>query len=216
MNEDFVSSKIADSRLQQLLPLSSRTVPSDATFPTSRFVKSSERLFRVVEILHDEREASVAEQVGVADEKEFDLKFHRPRNSMPFRVSEIGRLIRDAIMGSATNQASRVGICLPVCRDSFAGRRAVDPREEFSLENPTCHRQIRGMAEEKNARQIPWARFPELAALCWNLHRPSIAAGDALRLYEDNWRFVNQAAMPPAEKKLVNWLAERFGSFLHV
>jgi|GEM_PF-1341734 len=109
--------------------------------------------------------------------------------------------------------------------DRFAFRRPLFARlflriltgeSEFSLEIPPHVRQILGMAETTKARQIPWARFPELAALCWNIHRTSIASGEALRLYEDNWRFVNQAAMLPNEKKLVNWLAVRFGSYLHV
>lgn len=34
-------------------------------------------LFRIFEILHDKRKASVAEHVWVADEKELDLEFHR-------------------------------------------------------------------------------------------------------------------------------------------
>jgi len=72
------------------------------------------------------------------------------------------------------------------------------------------------MAATTQARQIPWARFPELAALCWNIHRASIVLGEALLLYEDNRRFVNQAAMLPNEKKLMNLLAAQFGSYLNV
>ena len=72
------------------------------------------------------------------------------------------------------------------------------------------------MAAITKARQIPLTRFPELAALCWNIHRASIVLGEALRLYEDNLRFVNQAAMLPNEKKLKTWLAAQFGSYLNV
>ena len=32
--------------------------------------------FRILEILYDEREASVAEEIGIADEEEFRLEFH--------------------------------------------------------------------------------------------------------------------------------------------
>jgi hypothetical protein len=96
------------------------------------------------------------------------------------------------------------------------GKGIARPADEVSLEVPHVQRHFDFMTESGDAREIPWGRFPELATLCWNLHRPSIPAKEALRLYEDHWRFVNQAAMTPAEKELVNRLADRFGSFLHV
>ena len=65
-------------------------------------------------------------------------------------------------------------------------------------------------------KQIAWEKSPELNALCWNLHVPKIGRRVALRLYEDNWRFVNQTAMPRRERQLVNGLAARYGSYLHV
>lgn len=63
---------------------------------------------------------------------------------------------------------------------------------------------------------IAWEKFSELNALCWNLHVPKIERRAALRLYEDNWRFVNQTAMPRRGRQLVNGLAAKFGSYLHV
>jgi hypothetical protein len=76
--------------------------------------------------------------------------------------------------------------------------------------------QISAVATEAEEQKIRWARYPELAALCWNLHVPFIAAAEALRLYEDNWRFVNLGKMPADERELVNRLSGRFGSYLHV
>lgn len=92
-------------------------------------------------------------------------------------------------------------------------RNSVPP---FLLENPHSCVQIPSVTERKKVRQVLWARYPELAALCWNLHTPRIASDEALRLYEDNWRFVNVSSMPAGEKRLLNTLAVRFGSYLHV
>ena len=60
------------------------------------------RRFRILEILHDERQPPVAKQVGISDEKQFDLEFHwlaelqlvdRARaNEIPLRA-DIDRLV---------------------------------------------------------------------------------------------------------------------------
>ena len=54
--------------------------------------------------------------------------------------------------------------------------------------------------------------FPALAALAWN-RDPSlpIAAREAFSLYEHYWRHVDEKALDPAERKLIDSLAERFG-----
>ena len=41
------------------------------------FVGSSKGRLEISEILHHERQPPVAKQVGIADEKKFDLEFHR-------------------------------------------------------------------------------------------------------------------------------------------
>ena len=56
------------------------------------------------------------------------------------------------------------------------------------------------------------AHYPGLRALTWNrdAQRP-ISAADAFAIYERNWRHLDQAAMPEAERLLVSELIERFG-----
>ena len=66
------------------------------------FVGSSKGRFRIFEILHHERQPPVAKQVGIADEKQFDLEFHRlpelqlvdraRANEVPLRA-DIDRLV---------------------------------------------------------------------------------------------------------------------------
>jgi len=51
--------------------LAKRSTPSSNHFKNRLTLK---RLFRIFEILHHEREPSVAEEVGIADEEEFDLE----------------------------------------------------------------------------------------------------------------------------------------------
>jgi len=54
--------------------------------------------------------------------------------------------------------------------------------------------------------------YPQLKRLAWQLHGVTeISAGDALSLYERNWRFVDQAGLEPAERTLVQELARRLG-----
>ena len=59
--------------------------------------------------------------------------------------------------------------------------------------------------------------YPSLHALTWNRRDPRLTPRDAFALYERNWRFVDAARMPDAERKLVSQLTERFGDgILHV
>lgn len=60
--------------------------------------------------------------------------------------------------------------------------------------------------------------FPQLRLIAWNL--PDGAAlddGEALALYERNWRLVDQGALLPHEKTLIERLANQCGrGILHV
>lgn len=59
---------------------------------------------------------------------------------------------------------------------------------------------------------IEIAAYENLAALCWNRSDRFIDAEEAFRLYERNWRFVDTRRMKPAERALVERLAERYGN----
>lgn len=61
---------------------------------------------------------------------------------------------------------------------------------------------------------IEVAAHENLALLCWNRNRriAFIDAEDAFRLYERNWRLVDQRRMTPAERQLIKRLAARYGN----
>jgi hypothetical protein len=54
-------------------------------------------------------------------------------------------------------------------------------------------------------------QFANLKGLCWNRRDRYLAAEEAFRLYERNWRFVDTRRMTPAERELIHRLAARFG-----
>ena len=59
---------------------------------------------------------------------------------------------------------------------------------------------------------IELARYPQLAQLAWHLKGAShITAQDALNLYERNWRHVEQDAMDPQERELLQRLVATWG-----
>ncbi len=53
--------------------------------------------------------------------------------------------------------------------------------------------------------------YPQLKLLCWNRRGTYLSAEDAWNLYERNWRFVEPALLEPAEQRLIEMLASRFG-----
>jgi hypothetical protein len=59
--------------------------------------------------------------------------------------------------------------------------------------------------------------YENLKGLCWNRRGRYLAAEEAFRLYERNWRFVDTRRMKPEERELIQRLAARFGNgILHV
>jgi hypothetical protein len=59
--------------------------------------------------------------------------------------------------------------------------------------------------------------YENLKGLCWNRRGRYVAAEEAFRLYERNWRFVDAGRMKPEESELIRRLAARFGNgILHV
>lgn len=60
--------------------------------------------------------------------------------------------------------------------------------------------------------------YPQLRLICWNRHDDDqVSEGDALALYERNWRLVDEASLDPQERSLIERLVREFGSgVLHV
>ncbi len=60
--------------------------------------------------------------------------------------------------------------------------------------------------------------FPQLRLIAWNLPDGAMLDdGEALALYERNWRFVDRAALLPHERRLIERLAKECGrGILHV
>lgn len=58
-------------------------------------------------------------------------------------------------------------------------------------------------------------QYPQLRQLCWNRPDDAVVDGEtALALYERNWRFVDQEAITPRERKLLDLLVATHGGGL--
>ena len=99
-------------------------------------------------------------------------------------------------MGAYLGAASAVGLELEL----------VDPREQKS-------RGTRGArGKPPFPARIRLADYPQLKKLAWQLHGvATLTPEEALGLYERNWRHVDTAALDPAERALVNALAQHLG-----
>lgn len=60
--------------------------------------------------------------------------------------------------------------------------------------------------------------FPQLRLIAWNRNPHDVITGEeAFDLYERNWRFVDEAAMLPRERAVVDRLTREYGhGILHV
>jgi len=60
--------------------------------------------------------------------------------------------------------------------------------------------------------------FPQLRLIAWNRNpQDTITGEEAFELYERNWRFVDEAAMPPHERAMLERLTREYGhGILHV
>ena len=55
--------------------------------------------------------------------------------------------------------------------------------------------------------------FPQLKLIAWNRREDDfIEEQDALALYERNWRFVDQDALTPLERQLIDRLVRQHGN----
>lgn len=56
------------------------------------------------------------------------------------------------------------------------------------------------------------AEYPQLKLIAWNRGEDDLIEEDeALALYEMNWRHVDQAALSPKERELIDRLVQEFG-----
>lgn len=56
-------------------------------------------------------------------------------------------------------------------------------------------------------------QYPQLKMIAWSIpHAKEIKPQIALALYERNWRYIDQAAMQPHERALLNQLVKEYGN----
>ena len=53
--------------------------------------------------------------------------------------------------------------------------------------------------------------YPNLALLCWNREVEYMGREDAFRLYERNWRLVDESELSPTEENFIDSLKKEFG-----
>ncbi|MFO1205710.1 MAG: hypothetical protein U1E63_08305 [Burkholderiales bacterium] len=54
--------------------------------------------------------------------------------------------------------------------------------------------------------------YPNLRLLCWNRTERFIPAREAFSLYERNWRLVDEKALEPQERELIERLMRAYGA----
>jgi hypothetical protein len=82
-------------------------------------------------------------------------------------------------------------------------------RMRAAMARPEFANRLRGLLDDT---LIEVAAYDNLAALCWNRRDRYLGAEEAFRLYERNWRLVDQRRMKPAERALIERLAARYGN----
>ncbi len=67
-------------------------------------------------------------------------------------------------------------------------------------------------APDEEGEVIRLAEYPELRRISWHLSEATeLTPGQALEIYERNWRHVDKGAMPEEEKALLARLVRRHG-----
>jgi len=82
-------------------------------------------------------------------------------------------------------------------------------RMRAAMARPGFARELRGLLDDA---LIEIAAYENLKALCWNRRDRYLGAEEAFRLYERNWRLVDQRRMNLAERALIERLAARYGN----
>lgn len=124
----------------------------------------------------------------------------RPRTN-PLSRREQLRLAKRA-QRTRERAAGMMAVPLKLAARDAERMRAAMARPEFTS-------RLRGLLDDT---LVEIAAYDNLAALCWNRRDRYLGAEEAFRLYERNWRLVDQRRMKPAERVLVERLAARFGN----
>lgn len=84
------------------------------------------------------------------------------------------------------------------------------------FENVTCMRHNGFMKAAADTFVI--GDFPQLRLIAWNRNPDDAITGEeAFDLYERNWRFVDENAMQPRERAMLDRLTRKYGNgILHV
>lgn len=124
----------------------------------------------------------------------------RPKTSLYSRSEQLRRAKR--AQRARERDAGTVIVPLKLAARDAERIRAAMARPEFA------HR-LRGLLDDA---LIEIAAYENLKALCWNRRVRYLGAEEAFRLYERNWRLVDQRRMTAAERALVERLAARYGN----
>lgn len=144
------------------------------------------------------------------------------------RLSELGRRLRDrrrALSLSAKTTAEAAGMSRVTLHRIEAGSPAVTIGAymnaavalglRLTLTDDSLERRPVPKREQPDTQEVPETvrvgDYPQLKAVAWQLRADTeLPAAEALRLYERNWRHVDQDSMSDAERALVQRLAEKF------
>ena len=95
-----------------------------------------------------------------------------------------------------------------------------DKIEELKIYLPIMPTWVRKVFQQYFAgleNKIKISDYPQLKLISWNRHADEINEDDAFRLYEINWRYINEKSLIPKELKLIERLAHIYGrEQLHV
>ena len=124
----------------------------------------------------------------------------RPRTSALSRAEQLRRAKRAQRERARTRGLVHYQIELP---------RADAARFKAGLRQPDFAQRLKAFLQEK---VIAVDDYDNLRTLCWNRAARYLAAGEAFRLYERNWRHVDRKNMSDTERALIAGLADRFGN----
>ena len=82
---------------------------------------------------------------------------------------------------------------------------------QLDVRDPHAPKAVQALATALPAR-VRLDDYPQLKRLAWQQHGAAdISPGDALSVYERNWRHVDPASLEPAERALLKLLSEQLG-----
>jgi len=124
----------------------------------------------------------------------------RPKTSSLSRREQL-RLAKRA-QRARERAAGMTAVPLKLAARDAERMRAAMTRPEFTS-------RLRGLLDDT---LVEIAAYENLAALCWNRRDRYLGAEEAFRLYERNWRLVDQRRMKLIERALIERLAARYGN----